>query len=182
MHSECVLSTHDVYFSLLIQMSKCEYENYAILMYSTSNDGPKVMCSSLFQDTRHWKHDARPSTRPMHQNSIVVDCCCLEIRGEGVWVVDLGLQTCPILVVFGQNSGIKSCVGNGNWGQIAPTIHRSVGIGHMQMDLGSISGRIEQGGAESLRSAQNHRQVVRWNFRWCACFSRPRWWAPCRWT
>ena len=28
---------------------------------------------------------------------------------------------------------------------------RSIGIGHMQMDLGSISGRIEQGVAESLR-------------------------------
>ena len=57
------------------------------------------------------------------------------------------------------------------WGQIAPTMNRIIGIGHVQMDLGSISGRIEQGVAESLRCAQNRRRVMRWNFRWCACFS-----------
>ena len=108
---------------------------------------------------------------PMHQNGSGVDCCCLEIRGEGIWMVDFCLQTHPILVVFGRNSGIMSCVGYGKWGQIAPTMNRSIGIGHMQMDLGSISGRIEKGVAESLRIAQNRCRVMRWNFRSCACFS-----------
>ena len=53
-------------------------------MYSTRNDGPKVMCSSLVQDTRYeaLKRDTRPLMQPMHQNSSEVDCCCLEIRGE----------------------------------------------------------------------------------------------------
>ena len=82
-------------------------------MYSNSNDGPKVICSSLSQDTRHSKRDARPSMQPMHQNSSEVDCCCLEIRGEGIWMVDFCLQTHPILVDFGRNSGIISCVGSG---------------------------------------------------------------------
>lgn len=33
-----------MYFSPLIQTPKHEYDNYTILMYSTSNDGPKIMC------------------------------------------------------------------------------------------------------------------------------------------
>ena len=86
-------------------------------------------------------------------------------------MADFRLQTHTILVVFGRNSVIKSCVGHGKKGQIAPTMNKSVGIGHMQMDLGSISGRIEQGVVESLRSAQKSSSSDEVNFQWCACFS-----------
>ena len=89
-----------IFLLLFKHQIKHECDNYTILMCSTSDNGPKIMCSSLFQDTRHWKRDARPPMRAMHRNSSVVDCCCLEIRGEGVWVVDFCLQTHPILVVF----------------------------------------------------------------------------------
>ena len=82
---------------------------------------------------------------------------------------------------FGRNSGIKSCVGYGKWGQIVPTMDRSVGIGHMQMNLGSTLGRIKQGVAESLRIARNRRRAKRWNFR-SMHVSRPQWWGPCGWT